>query len=137
MPFQIHITLMFLFLTMYFFSDFVILEIFTKSTSIVPSQYLRREARLMDIGPSHTTRSQNSTLSELNVLSNLHYTYVPQPFPLILFALFIFHISHFTHYTSSVLQGSWWEARLRDTGPPHTNPLSVDLFKIQNPFKYK
>ena len=91
-------------------------------------------------GPlDHTIGSHfGSTLSEFKTLSNSHYTLLPLPYYKTLLGLCDFqnfHISQLPQYTSSVVHGSRREARLRDTGPPHTNRLSVDLFKIQNPFK--
>ena len=70
----IYITLMFLFLLIR-----VLIGVNILCTIILygPSQYLRREARLVVHWRGTIGNDFGSTLSELNALSNSHYTYVP------------------------------------------------------------
>ena len=112
------------------------MEIFTKSTPIVPSQYLRREARLVDIGPSHTNRSQNSTSSKSKTLLNPSYQQLPLTYYVLLFGLCDFGNFHkvTSHSTQSVpeegskVDGHW-------TIPYNPIP-KLDPLRIECPFKF-
>ena len=106
-------------------------KFFTNSLSILPTQYLRREARLVDIGPSHRTSPQNSTLSKFKTLSNSYWGQLPLPFPFTLFGLCVFQIFHKLHFHSkSTLVSRDWGGKqgwrtLDSTIRPHpkTRPL--------------
>ena len=114
----------------------MILEIFTKSTSIVPTQYLRREARLEDTGPSHRTSPQNSTTSKSKTLLNPSYQQLPLTYYVLLFALCDFGNFHKVHFHStqsvheegSKVDGHW-------TIPYNTIP-KLDPLRIECPFKF-
>ena len=74
MPFQIHITLMFLFLLIR-----VLIGVNILCTIILygPSQYMRREARLVVHWRGTMVSDFGSRWSEWSALSNTHYTQVP------------------------------------------------------------
>ena len=74
MPFQIHITLMFLFLIIR-----VLIGVNILCTIILygPTQYLRREARLVVHWRGPMVSDFGVRWSELNALLNPCYTYVP------------------------------------------------------------
>ena len=83
----------------------MIFTFFTNSLSILPTQYLRREARLVDIGPSHRTSPQNSTLVQIQNPFKFQLRTTSSSFPFHPFRTL--HFSHFPPPTVHFLSGPW------------------------------